>query len=334
MTKKKRKRKLKIRNILLLVVPILLVIAACICIPIIKERKLQEARHEVLAEKIEQRNSFLETVNAQSAGDVETEIFEKIRTMALSENAENYTDLDQWTEVDIPDEEFEKIEALTPETDGSRYLWVLENAQDIDDDYLLLLSKDDDRIGFVEQYFNMDQYLNPPAELTESLDSVPSLIQWDLRWGYMPYGDWRMAFAGCAPTSISMVASYLNQDPTITPYAVAQMAEANGDYVNGAGTAYTVFDHAAAEYNLSMQGVLVTEEAITQALNDGWVLIAHVVPGQFTTVGHFMVFTGVEDGKLLMNDPNSIKNSSKAWDFDEVLADTDIIWGFYKSDSE
>ena len=41
-------------------------------------------------------------------------------------------------------------------------------------------------------------------------------------------------------------------------------------------------------------------------------------PGDFTTTGHFIVFTGLEDGLLCVNDPNSRKNSEKRWAFEDI----------------
>lgn len=41
-------------------------------------------------------------------------------------------------------------------------------------------------------------------------------------------------------------------------------------------------------------------------------------PGDFTTIGHFILLTGVEDGKIKVNDPNSKIRSSKLWDYDVI----------------
>lgn len=331
--KTKRKRKLHVRNILILCVAFLAVIAGIVLavwIPKYQDQKEQEARQQVLSEKLEERSAFVKAVNETSAGSTDPEVFASIQKLALAENADVYQGLEGLVGQRIDDEKIRQIEALKPQEDGSRFLDVLQKADQIDPYWLLFLSKDDDRIDFVEQYFNQGAYQNAPAELTESLESVPELLQWDMRWGYIPYGDMNIAFAGCAPTTLSMVASYLKQDPAITPVAVAKLAEANGDYVNGAGSAYTIFDHTAEHYGLQMSGVNPDEQSIAQALQEGKVLLIHVVPGKFTTVGHFMLITGIEDGKYQIHDPNSIKNTKKLWDPKDVLEDTDLIWGFSK----
>lgn len=44
-------------------------------------------------------------------------------------------------------------------------------------------------------------------------------------------------------------------------------------------------------------------------------MIFHLLPGTFTTFGHFVVVPGVENGRLKINDPNSIERSSHLWDY-------------------
>ena len=41
-------------------------------------------------------------------------------------------------------------------------------------------------------------------------------------------------------------------------------------------------------------------------------------PGDFTTSGHFILLTGVEDGKYQVNDPNRHSTSQKLWDYDTL----------------
>ena len=60
--------------------------------------------------------------------------------------------------------------------------------------------KDEDRLSFVEAYPQKDNYSNGPGTLSETLDTIPKLLQWDLRWGYIPYGENDIYLTGCAPT--------------------------------------------------------------------------------------------------------------------------------------
>ncbi len=49
-------------------------------------------------------------------------------------------------------------------------------------------------------------------------------------------------------------------------------------------------------------------------------------PGDFTLKGHFIVMTGIENGKIKINDPNSFKNSNKLWDYDDIYKQINNLW--------
>lgn len=52
-------------------------------------------------------------------------------------------------------------------------------------------------------------------------------------------------------------------------------------------------------------------------------------PGDFTTTGHFIVLTGLtDDGKLMINDPNSITRSEKRWDIDTIVGQAKSAWTY------
>ena len=75
--------------------------------------------------------------------------------------------------------------------------------------------------------------------------------------------------------------------------------------------------------------MVISADAVTEALRNGKILIASVGKGDFTDNGHFMVITGLDDnGRLIIHDPNSAVNSLKRWDIDRVLSQTVSIWAY------
>ena len=53
-------------------------------------------------------------------------------------------------------------------------------------------------------------------------------------------------------------------------------------------------------------------------------------PGDFTNQGHFIVLSGLtEDGKVLINDPNSKINSRKKWDLNTIINQMNAAWSFW-----
>ena len=49
--------------------------------------------------------------------------------------------------------------------------------------------------------------------------------------------------------------------------------------------------------------------------------------GDFTSTGHFIVFAGIKDGKIQVNDPNS-KKRTKLWDYDKLKDQINNLWVF------
>ena len=65
------------------------------------------------------------------------------------------------------------------------------------------------------------------------------------------------------------------------------------------------------------------------ALSGGKVLICSMWPGDFTTSGHFIVLTGLdEQGNIVLNDPNSIERSEKSWTMDVLLPQIRAVWSY------
>lgn len=67
---------------------------------------------------------------------------------------------------------------------------------------------------------------------------------------YEQYGDSFMAVTGCGPTCLSMVYSGLTGKTDMNPYEVAKRADAEGYYVNGEGSLWTIMETFAGELGL------------------------------------------------------------------------------------
>ena len=66
---------------------------------------------------------------------------------------------------------------------------------------------------------------------------------------------------------------------------------------------------------------------VRAALAAGKVVICSVRPGDFTTVGHFIVLAGLtDDGRVEVRDPNSTERSAQAWGLDRVLGQCANLW--------
>ena len=199
------------------------------------------------------------------------------------------------------------------------------------EELLSLYERNNETETFVEEY-PLKKEEEPEIDLSDlsSASEVPLLLQWDQRWGYHRYAGEVMGLSGCGPTALSMVAIFMTGDITKNPRWVADFASQNGYAVDGSGTAWSLMLEGARQIGLSSKEIPVERERVENNLQAGNLIIALMGPGEFTSNGHFIVLTGLQNGRLKINDPNSRKNSEKTWDIDQVLEQTKAVWVYYK----
>lgn len=174
-----------------------------------------------------------------------------------------------------------------------------------------------------------------PSALTEAeaQSGTPTLFQWDDRWGFTEYGSSVLGLTGCGPTSLSMVAIGLTGNTGATPDRIARFAMENGFYLEGTGTKWSLMTDGAASFGLTGRQITPAREEIYAVLSYGQPVIVSVGPGQFTDAGHFLVLSGLSDGKVLLHDPNSAENSSRLWDLSEFDSEIRAAWAFTPAES-
>lgn len=213
----------------------------------------------------------------------------------------------------------EKLETFASE----HHFSVLEYPEEM----IELLEKNPETEDFVLNYpLQKGNYRTEPLEEVLNQTQVPLFLQWDSRWGYYTYGDKPMGMTGCGPTCLSMVALHLLQNSQMTPQYVAEFSQRNGFYVEGTGTAWALMTQGAAELGLYAREVPLDEELIFRYLSQGKPIICAMGTGDFTENGHFIVFVGIEDGKIRVNDPNSRMRSEKLWDFENIKYQIKNMW--------
>lgn len=206
-----------------------------------------------------------------------------------------------------------------------------DDASAVPDEILEFVAKYPEAKSFAEKYgerSGQSAKIDLTGEVTKG--SIPLFIQWDERWGYEWYVENYLGVNGCGPTCLSMVVCGLTGSTSWNPAAVAQFAAEEGYYAEGSGTSWDLMTEGAGELGLSAQILDKTEENIKASLSEeGKAIICSMSPGDFTDTGHFIVLTGLdEDGKVLVNDPNSPKNSEKHWSMDVLLPQVKGMWVF------
>lgn len=210
---------------------------------------------------------------------------------------------------------------------------ILKNIDKYPSELLELLSNNIETLDFVCDYPDHLQKNKKSISIKDYYKSgeIPLFLQWDEKWGYDKYGDDYIAVAGCAPTSLSMVAVGLTGNTDINPLVVSNYAYDNGFYVEGVGSSWSLISTGARHFGLDSQELSLSKYSILSTLEAGNPIIVTVGPGTFTSTGHFLVLTGLtSNGKIKINDPNSKYNSSKSWDVDVFLKETRNLWKISK----
>ena len=173
-----------------------------------------------------------------------------------------------------------------------------------------------------------------PAEVTGGIrddelpENYPLFLQWDIRWGYMLYGNTggNIASSGCGPACLSMAVYYLTGDRNCTPDAVAQYSMDHGHYVPGAGTAWALMQEYPQEYGLTSTYINWKEAIMKAELDKGNMIICSVRAGNFTSGGHFILIYGYDENGFKINDPRCIYNSRLSWTYAQIRYDIKQAW--------
>ncbi len=198
---------------------------------------------------------------------------------------------------------------------------------DYPESIISLLERNPETADFVLEY-PVKKNLPPVTDLSEYADSeaVPLFLQWDQRWGYQKYGSDVAGLTGCGPLCLSMVGYYLTEDPSFAPSSVLTFATENGYYARGFGSSWTLISEGGPKLGLKVKELPLVEKKIFDNLEAGNPIITVLGPGDFTSTGHYIVLTGVKDGLIQVNDPNSIQNSETLWSYETLAGQIKNLW--------
>lgn len=204
---------------------------------------------------------------------------------------------------------------------------------DIPDELADLLKHNPEMGDFVAAYPNRADYpaqeidLSSDNRVTDALAAgeVPLLMQWDLRWGYAPYGDDMIGLSGCGPTCLSMAYIYLTGDTSMHPAAMAEYAYSHG-YYSEYGTEWSLWTEGVLALGLSGSAISLEENAVKNTLDNGGLIICSMRPGDFTTTGHFILIRGYDKNGFYVNDPNRKSNSDRQWSYEELSPQIKNLW--------
>lgn len=169
--------------------------------------------------------------------------------------------------------------------------------------------------------------LSTPSTAWEQ-GTMPYLYQIDPVWSTKPYAGGTVAINGCGPTCLTMVYIYLTGDTSYTPARMAAYAD-EGNYAPTGATEWRFMSEGAEGLGIDGNGIQVSSAAVTEALRAGRPVICAMGPGDFTTTGHFIVLSGIDErGMVTVHDPNSSYRSARTWALSRVLSQASACWEF------
>lgn len=205
---------------------------------------------------------------------------------------------------------------------------IIDNHQSYPIDLLKMLAKNLDMLDFVLDYPEKQGQVTADTIGDVEPGTVPLLLQYDQRWGYGAYGSSTVVVSGCGPTCLAMVIAGLTGENTVTPYDVAQYADEQGFYVAGAGTAWMLMSESSGHFGVIGKELPLMKSTMERNLNEGHPIICSMRPGDFTTSGHYIVITGIENGQFTVNDPNSTQRSNMLWSYETLEPQISNLWAF------
>lgn len=193
-----------------------------------------------------------------------------------------------------------------------------------------LLENNEETRAFVENYPNRADYMNLEIDLAEEIldGEVPLFMQWDMRWGYEAYGDNIIALAGCGPTCLSMAYVYLTGDLEGNPREMARYAEEEGFHTKE-GTDWSLWTVGVKDLGLVGEELSLEEGKIVSALDNGGLVVCSMRPGDFTRTGHYILIKGYDKNGFYINDPNSVANSERQWNYEDIKGQIKNLWGIW-----
>lgn len=166
------------------------------------------------------------------------------------------------------------------------------------------VAQNKDMIDFVMNYGKSTGIDPNQVTLGDVTTQMPDLKTFDPSWGYVDYGVGCFAQNGAAPTVISQVFSYCLDDPTLTPYKVAQWANEAGYALNPVVSEDDNIVYAAAmNFGVNLNPLLNYSTLISDQIYYGYPVI--LITGTIEAPYFYAVYGLDEAGNWLAFDPLS-----------------------------
>ena len=148
----------------------------------------------------------------------------------------------------------------------------------------------------------------------------------------IPYGTSNLKSSGCGPIALTMALNYVSDTGLVKLDDVLKWAEENNMYEINSGTRWSLIRSFPSAVSANSEELYITNaEELAGLIQEDGVLVASMRKGQFTENGHFIVITGIKNGKVSVLDPASICRSLKEWDIQTIFDESNnYFWKISK----
>lgn len=155
---------------------------------------------------------------------------------------------------------------------------------------------------------------------TRFVNGFTFYLQSDPAWKNYPYGPGGLGANGCGPTSMAMAVTNLTGTP-VTPDQAAAYSTSIGDVTPDGSSKWTIAPDLAEHWGLKTAPVSGVTDMSAALQAGNLVALAGQGAAPFTSGGHYILLRGIAaDGKWLIADPASTKNSDAEWDPQVIIA--------------
>lgn len=148
----------------------------------------------------------------------------------------------------------------------------------------------------------------------------------------IPYGTSNLKSSGCGPIALTMALNYVSDTSLVKLDDVLKWAEENNMYEINSGTRWSLIRSFPSAVSANSEELYITNaEELAGLIQEDGVLVTSMRKGQFTENGHFIVITGIKNGKVSVLDPASICRSLKEWDIQTIFDESNnYFWKISK----
>lgn len=325
-TVRKGKRRIHYGRLAVIVlVPVLLI---CLCVLGVQkfiDHRIQSERMAVIEEKEKKVQDVQNAVAAASApANLTPSSFAAFQDLAKAQLGSFDSQIKERIHTPLTQEDVDAVQAMSSPED--LYKNILDNIERYPQEYIDFLNKDPRRLNFVSAYVNQEPYIGGTDALTESLEEIPALVQYDLRWGYIPYAASNIGLSGSYPAAISAAASYLTKNPGLTPIAAAQALNDAGAVLDDGSAVTANLPAALPSLGIEASALPLDGQTLLELTEQRQVILGIAAPGTVSDEEQAFVIS-------YSDQPDSLKVHFPAFpaddgdmSVDEVLTFTSEVW--------